>query len=92
MDNVKKIQAEVEYEEALILIRKLRKFKKGTEQYKRRKKLTKFVLDYEKEYYPYGEANFEEWLEKVQDDNYYNERQTIIEEADKILKLKKQFI
>ena len=91
MNKAEKIQKEVEYEEALILIRKLRKFAKGTDEYKQRQELTAFVVNYEKENYPYGEGNFDEWFAKKQDNKLYKEQQHIIEEADKILKLKKQF-
>ena len=87
----KKIQAEIKYEEALMLIRKFRNYKKGTKEYKQRQELTKFVLGYEKEHYPYGEDNFDEWFEKKQDEKYYNERQNIIKEAEIILEQKKQF-
>ena len=91
MNKQKKIQAEIEYEEAITSIRKLRGFKKGTKEYKERQKLTKFVTDYEKKYYPFGEDNFEEWFGKNQNDEYYNNRQAIIEEADKILMQRKKF-
>lgn len=90
-NKTKEIQAEIKYEEALMLIRKLRNYKDETKEYKQRQELTKFVLDYEKEHYPYGEDNFDDWFEKKQDDKYYNERQNIIKEAEIILEQKKQF-
>ncbi len=91
ISKIEKIQAEVKYEEALLQIRKLRKFEKGTSEYLLRKELVEFVLSYEKVHYPYGENNFDEWSEKKQNDEYYNERQVIFKEVNKILEQKKQF-
>jgi antitoxin component HigA of HigAB toxin-antitoxin module len=73
-----------DHERALVAIRKLYGAAEGSEADQLRDRLFKLVAAYEKEEFPYGEANFPDW-QAAQTEEAIQARLERVEEAEKVV-------
>lgn len=83
MFKIKLIETEVDYEKALIQLRKLRGTEKKSDEYNLREVLKLLVINYEKEKYPFGTENFDQWANSLQENNLIDKK----EELHELMKL-----
>lgn len=69
MFKIKPIETELDYEKALVQLRKLRGAEKKSDEYNLREVLKLLVINYEKEKYPFGQENFDQWVNSLQKNN-----------------------
>ena len=91
MFKIKPIKNELDYEKALVQLRKLRSATKDSEEYNLREVLKVLIINFEKENYPFGEDNFEQWVDFLQKNNNSENKLSEIEEAEKIVNKENKF-
>jgi len=80
--NLKPIKSELDYEKALVEHRKLRKANKGTDEYNLREVLKVLIINYERVHYPFGQDNFDEWIKKLENNDYTDKKLSEIKKAE----------
>lgn len=88
---IKPIENEKEHQWALRVLRKLRGVEKGSEEYQYREVLKALVLKYEKDHYPYGEPEFEDWVESLQIPGVVEKKLAEIQEAEQFVEQADKF-
>lgn len=91
MFKIKPIKNELDYEKALVQLRKLRAATKDSEEYNLREVLKVLIIDFEKEHYPFGQDNFDQWVDFLQKNNNSEKKLKEIEEAENLVNKEGKF-
>ena len=86
MFKIKTIENELDYEKALVQLRKLRNYEKDSDEYNLKEVLKVLIINYENKNYPFGSENFGEWVNSLQKDNLAEKKLKEIENAEKRIK------
>jgi antitoxin component HigA of HigAB toxin-antitoxin module len=70
MVKVKRIENELDYEKALVQLRKLRNSEKGSDKYNQKEILKILIINYENKNYPFGKDNFDQWVNDLKENSF----------------------
>lgn len=82
MFKIKPIENELDYEKALVQLRKLRNSEKGSDKCNKKEILKILIINYENKHYPFGKDNFGQWVNELQENNFAEKKLNEIEEAE----------